>query len=59
MEVKCEWKIEGYHNESYHLLIERSFNTEKEARDFGHQVKKTNKIVPILFFKDEPVEEVK
>jgi hypothetical protein len=59
MEVKCEWKIEGYHKESFHLLIERGFNTEKEARDFGHSLKRTNAIVPILFFREEPIEEVK
>ena len=58
MENKAEWKIEGYHKESFHLLIEREFSNEREARDFGHQVKKTNKIVPILFFREDPVEEV-
>ena len=59
MENKAEWKIEGYHKESFHLLIEREFSSEKMARDFGHELRKTNAIVPILFFKEEPVEEVK
>lgn len=54
-----EWKIEGYHKDSWHLLIEREFTTEREARDFGHSLRRTNAIVPILFFKEEPVEEVK
>jgi len=57
--METEWKIEGYHKDSWHLLIEREFGTEKEARDFGHSLKRTNAIVPILFFKEEPVEEVK
>jgi len=54
-----EWKIEGYHKESFHLLIERSFDSEKLARDFGHQLRKTGQMVPILFQFEEPVEEVK
>lgn len=59
MEDKKDWRIEGYHKESFHLLIERNFGTEKEARDFGHKVRKTNKIVPILFKGEDPIEEIK
>lgn len=59
MEDSKNWKIEGYHKESFHLLIERTFTTEREAKDFGRQLRKTNKIVPILFQEEEPIEEVK
>lgn len=57
MEVK--WKVEGYHKESYHLLIERTFSTEKEAKAFGLKLRKTDKIVPVLLYEDEPIEEIK
>lgn len=59
MESEKEWKIEGYHKDSWHLLIERDFTSEKMARDFGHDLKKTGAMVPILFQFGEPVEEVK
>lgn len=57
MEVK--WRVEGYHKDSLHLLIERDFKTEFEAKDFGRKLRNTNKIVPILFEGEVPVEEIK
>lgn len=57
--MEAKWKIEGYHKDSLHLLIERDFKTEIEARDFGRKLRNTNKIVPILFEDEVPVEEIK